>query len=418
MVALKPKLFLYTFIVFLLLVIYYLSHHIGYNETSSVNFRIYYHKDYGAADIRHGNYFLLEMPETELYAGGLKAVKRIACMEGQRLKTSEEYGRIIYYCDDKSIAILDIFKDSNGSPLKFFSYDGVIPEGYIFMLGNMAKSYDSRYWGLLAVENLKRLVLPISLVKSAEAAADYLIVKDKGWYRYEKPKVEEPLADNITVDNETVFTMPVMPPDKELLVMSPEKFSKLFKETEAYTMSYRTLENFDKYAKLRTIMFKRSMEFMNVGTLWGQLNPEDSSETWFPSSGFGQASYQAQVNDIRSTYIRSNRENFGLLYFYRPDCDYCEKQAPLIAYFEDMSGWSVKKINASEMPEALMRFNVKSVPTLILVERETERWLLVSAGLMTVEEIEERLYRTIKYLKGESDEKDFTNPIRPDNLVH
>lgn len=406
--------------VILLLAIYYLSYHIGYNETESVYFRFYYHTDYKPKDVRPGNYFILEMPENELYRQGTKIVKRVACTEGLTLKTFiSDDEAFNFYCDGSFIGKLSNFFDSRGNRLKTFFYDGVIPKGYVFLLGDLDKSYDSRYWGLLPVSNLKRLVYPISFVKQAEAAAtDYDIIKDRGFYRYEEPKVQEEIGDNSTKDNGTLFVMPQIPGEQELSVMPPEKFAKLFKDVQDYTMSYRTLENFDKYAKLRAVMFKRSMEFMNVGTLWGQLNPEDSSETWFPTSGFGQASYKAQTDEIRSSYIQSNSEDFGLLYFYRTDCAYCAKQEPLISYFEEMSGWQVKRVNVYEMPEAMGRFNVKSVPTLILVERETGRWLLVSAGLMTVEEIEERIYRTIKYLKGESNEKDFSNPIRPDTLVN
>ncbi|MBQ3034334.1 MAG: conjugal transfer protein TraF, partial [Deferribacterales bacterium] len=77
----------------------------------------------------------------------------------------------------------------------------------------------------------------------------------------------------------------------------------------------------------------------------------------------------------------------------------------------------VKAVDTSQFPEAVSRFNIKSVPSIILVERVSERWMPIASGLMTYEEIEERLYRTLKYLKGETDEKDFSNPVRPDNYV-
>ena len=60
-----------------------------------------------------------------------------------------------------------------------------------------------------------------------------------------------------------------------------------------------------------------------------------------------------------------------------------------------------------------MRFNIQSVPSIILVERKTGNWMPVSNGLITYDDIQDRVYRTIKYLKGETNEKSFADIIKP-----
>lgn len=400
----------------LLMLIAWVSPYIGMNMTESVPFRFYYHTSIDNYSIKPYDYLLFKMPENELYPSGTPIVKQAVCVPGQVLRMAPDIGGINIYCDDAIVTKTTRFETSTGTPLSIFDYNGRIPGGHYFMTGSHKDSYDSRYWGFMQIDSDTRLVHPLKLVTDAYAE-DFYAAREKGWYKYEEPPINDNLADNST-DNDTFkdFIKPLIPWER-VSVMHPEAFKKLFTEVEAYAMSYRTLSNFEDYAKMRTVMVNRSMEFMNVGTLWAQLNPEDTTESWHPTSAFGQNAYQAEVSTIKSDYIRANRDDYGILYFYRTDCNFCQKQAPVIRYFEEMSTWIIKGVDTDKYPDSMARFNIKSVPTLILIERKTERWLPLSSGLMTAEEIEDRLYRTIKYLKGESDEKDFTDPIRPDYLV-
>lgn len=394
---------------------------IGINVTSSVPFLAYYHTSLDGHEIQSGDYILFEIPENQLYETGQKAVKKVSCINGQYLKTVSSERKVEYYCDGNLITTTTIFTRPNYEPLIVFGYDGIIPDGSYFVTGEHYRSYDSRYWGFVSSDSIKRLVHPLvanGLFVSSAYAGSFYSERDKGWYKYEvtpKKEDEKQRKDDKT-ESAAVMPKPVIPWER-VATMPVKAFSKLFDEVQDYAMTYRTLDNFNDYARLRRVMFERSIEFMNVSALWGQLNPEDSSEGWFPASGFGQEAYFMQVSEIRLKYIRENRENFGLLYFFKQDCAFCEKQTPLIRYIEDESGWAIKAVDAGEYPEALLRFNIKSVPALVLVERAAGRWAPISAGLLTADQILERLYRTIKYLKGETDETDFSDPIRPDNFV-
>ena len=54
---------------------------------------------------------------------------------------------------------------------------------------------------------------------------------------------------------------------------------------------------------------------------------------------------------------------------------------------------------------------------MVLVDRASEKWLPLTVGLHTMDEIEDRVYRTIKYIKGDTNEKDFNNAITPNLSV-
>jgi signal peptidase I len=71
--------------------------------------------------------------------------KRLGCMPGERLRVDG----LGYYCNEELMGVA-LVKDSKGKPIpKYFSFNGTVPNGKYFMLGDHSHSYDSRYWGLL-----------------------------------------------------------------------------------------------------------------------------------------------------------------------------------------------------------------------------------------------------------------------------
>ncbi len=86
--------------------------------------------------------FIFKAVNNEKY--GRYFVKKVACISGDLLVRK---GRD-FYCNDKYIGSAKIF-DRNGSPAPLFEYNGVIPQGYYFAVGENIDSYDSKYWGFV-----------------------------------------------------------------------------------------------------------------------------------------------------------------------------------------------------------------------------------------------------------------------------
>jgi len=389
------------------------SSFLGVNITESVPFRFYYHKAIYQQDINNGDYILFKIPLNEVVEENKLVVKQIICKENEYLQADKN----IVYCNGKLVSDKQLFITDKIS--KIFSYDGLIPKDQYFVLGDK-NSYDSRYWGLLDRKRILRVVYPIVFTASAyaEDRSGFYEDKDRGWYKYEVvAKDDEDGLDNLTeMDKKYRLVKPEVDWNR-VDTMHPDEFAKVLEEVENYAMSYRSLKTFDDYAKLRSIAINRSIEFANIGSLWAQLNPTDSNESWYPMSGYGRSSYQIAVSDIKTDYIRANKDNFGLLYFYRTNCPYCVKQTPVIEYYEEKNGWDVIYINADTSRESLIKFNIQTVPTMVLVDRASEKWLPLTVGLHTLDEIEDRVYRTIRYIKGDTNEKDFNNAVRPNLSV-
>ena len=384
----------------------------GVNITKSVPFRFYYHQAINHQPIINGDYIMFNLPQNEMFDDDKLVIKQVVCRENEYLKI--DMNKV--YCNDKLISDKELIITDKTSAL--FNYNGLIPIHKFFVLGSN-NSYDSRYWGLLHKKDIKRLVHPISFTKSAQAndSNGFYEDKNRGWYKYEVIAVDEDI-DNQTdnISKEFKLVKPIVPWER-IDTMHPKEFSQVLEKVESYAMSYRSLETFEDYARLRSVALNRSMEFANVGALWSQLNPQDSNESWYPMSGYGRASYQVATSDIKTEYLRENKDKFGLLYFYRNDCPYCVRQTPIIEFYENKNGWDVIYINADESPDALIKFKVETVPTMVLVDRASEKWLPLTVGLHTMDEIEDRVYRTIKYIKGDTNEKDFNNAITPNLSV-
>lgn len=75
---------------------------------------------------------------------GMRLIKRIACGPGQRLRVTAQEAS----CEGR---LLGQVRDHNlkGQPLKPALYDGIVPQGSYFVLGDHPASYDSRYLGLI-----------------------------------------------------------------------------------------------------------------------------------------------------------------------------------------------------------------------------------------------------------------------------
>ena len=84
-------------------------------------------------------------------------VKRIKCNAGDTLEVKNH---LDFFCNGVFLGRAKTHS-KKGEPVKVFQYNGVIPEGKIFVLGGCPDSYDSRYVGFIDKKDIKAVVLPI-----------------------------------------------------------------------------------------------------------------------------------------------------------------------------------------------------------------------------------------------------------------
>lgn len=85
---------------------------------------------------------------------GTGLVKRVGCLPGQHLRvTAKEVD-----CDGKILGLVREFSLS-GKRLAPALFDGIIPQGLVFLVGDHPASYDGRYFGLVPMGNLRGKLL-------------------------------------------------------------------------------------------------------------------------------------------------------------------------------------------------------------------------------------------------------------------
>ena len=133
---------------------YYVMDHLLITTTASLKYRYFWKTD---KTPEKGDYLLFTFNHPLLGKDDMTVTKKIACAEGSRLAVKNR----IFYCDGK---ILGQAKEKSlrGDRLPLFEYNGVIPEGKLFLTGQHPDSFDSKYWGFFDLKQTYQVVFPLA----------------------------------------------------------------------------------------------------------------------------------------------------------------------------------------------------------------------------------------------------------------
>jgi conjugal transfer pilus assembly protein TraF len=248
---------------------------------------------------------------------------------------------------------------------------------------------------------LKRLhVLFFSLLVVSPAFASeaettetpaYYDDRQHGWYWYEKDSRPEEKENRL--------------PEIEVLWnMHPDQFQALMDRVTKTAVQSPTEENVLNYIKMLDVTRRKSVAFSSVVALVGQKNPEFAgNENSYPVTAPGQrALYQQRENEINQT-IAGNLDEFAIIMFTDEACGFCDSQSDILEYFNNMFAWQIRKIDIDQNPAMASKFQVEITPTLILVHRESGDFMPLSSGVISMADLKYRVYRSIRYMKGEAD---------------
>ena len=133
--------------------------------TPSVKHRLFF-LDRDLSHVNRGDYVLFSLevgrlgkvplPEGVREGETVRAVKRVACMEGEQLRVA---GRD-FFCGDEPIGRAKE-RSLKGVPLTPFVHEGPVPAGQVFLAGDHPDSFDSRYFGFVDQNALRAWARPI-----------------------------------------------------------------------------------------------------------------------------------------------------------------------------------------------------------------------------------------------------------------
>lgn len=114
---------------------------------------------------RDAEYVLLRWrgddPQNQGITDGMSLVKRVGCKPGSILSTRNA----MVYCDGVFLGIALRGVVSRAQEVKQFVFNGTVPEGKLFLVGDSADSYDSRYFGFVDTNQVfGRVVFGVKLL--------------------------------------------------------------------------------------------------------------------------------------------------------------------------------------------------------------------------------------------------------------
>ena len=241
----------------------------------------------------------------------------------------------------------------------------------------------------------------VSPVNEQDNEKPFFSDRKHGWYWYEKKPLKpegkkkkegNPTGRvNVNLDDYTY---------QELWNMYPDDFQKLFHIVLKQAVQDPTVKNTRDYLTMQDISRRKSVMFANVVGYVGQTNPDFSINDTYPITAPGRRSLTAMEFEEKNNTIREARDQFALIMFSEEGCKFCESQSGILAYFEDYFNWPIRNIDIGRQPNMAARFNVEKVPEIIIVSRDTGDYMPISVGTISMNELKDRVYRSIRLMQG------------------
>ncbi len=242
--------------------------------------------------------------------------------------------------------------------------------------------------------------------ETKEGLAYYKDVKHNGFWWYEIKKENEEKKEEQKDKKHFIPDMANYPKEK-LWTMYPEEFQVLITAFLNKAVQYPTEQNVADYYLIQNIARLRAMAFTNVATLVQQKHPELTVQSDYPSNTPGQGAKTRTQNNEMSSRLDESQNDYALIYFYRDGCEFCEAQDGILSMFVERFNWEIKKVNIEYNPFFAAKYNITTVPYLLLIYKNSTEAIPISAGVITVNEIVSKIYHGIRLLAGETTPEEY-----------
>jgi len=217
----------------------------------------------------------------------------------------------------------------------------------------------------------------------------------------EKPKEQKEEAKKEVKKEEDVIRPLNEYSYEELLRMPIDKFKKIYEYYENLAVSNPTEENLYYYYNILDVARKRALLFTMQSMYVWQKYPELSTAKDVPTVLPGLYAKQEAMSREVDSYIGGKRWDYGLVVFVSERCPYCKAQLSIIRTFVENYGWEVKVVDTDYDKRAVSVFGIEVTPSIILVSKRTGEWFPLSAGVISMAEMKERIYLAVRRLEGD-----------------
>jgi conjugal transfer pilus assembly protein TraF len=230
------------------------------------------------------------------------------------------------------------------------------------------------------------------------AAADQARQEKQGYWWYEDPAPA--LADE---------SRPEIPSGPALEALKPSAIQALIDAQLDYALVAQTPAAVADYYRLVDLSRRRSRGFAALTNVVLLENPELNARSAYPITNAGRDALTRRREEERTSRLVAERGEFALIMFSSQRCGFCGPQWSVVQLFADKNGWLVHNIDIDAEPQKAARFGVEGTPMTVMIRKDTPQWFTVGVGTDSYPALADNVYRAIRLLKGEIDERQFFN---------
>ncbi|PCS24030.1 conjugal transfer protein TraF [Candidatus Enterovibrio escicola] len=223
-------------------------------------------------------------------------------------------------------------------------------------------------------------------VQHSERTKAYYHDRERGWFWYEDPSEDE---EKEVVKPQAKVSAPVQP------VLSPREILKKqgeqWEDALAAAILEPSKENYKNYLAMTAQIQQQSQEFATgfKQAIW--VTPEYDYTLQKPRTTQAIVAHnQEELRLNEQELYRLSQEN-GLIFFFRSDCPYCHRFAPVLKKFSEQYGFTIIPVsldggglNEYQYPkrdyDLGRKLNVEVVPALFLVNPDTNSVSTIGYG--------------------------------------
>lgn len=235
------------------------------------------------------------------------------------------------------------------------------------------------------------MAISVSCSTSNAYCASFSKQKSRGWHWYEDRKQEEATSKNDQIES-TKLT-----PTEQIEQIKKDAEHKL-----NTALIQPTEKNVIAYIKAQERIGDKSEKFSKV---WQQViykNPNLDRTIKHPVSNNALHIARSEELNKKRQKIKNLSKEYGLMYFFRGDCKYCQGFASVVQNFAQTYNWELMPIQIGEVGSAAFpnanhdngisqKLGITSVPALIAVHPKTGDMVPLAFGYVSESEIEDRV---------------------------
>ena len=209
-----------------------------------------------------------------------------------------------------------------------------------------------------------------------------------GWHWYQDPEEDQTVSPDSTVTSDPIATM--------------EALHHQVQQTLDQAILNPTEDNIRHYIALQNQLGERAQRFAEVWKSVLLHYPELDFSLQHPTNNFAKQIDLDHTRQQENAAIHQFAQHNGLFFFYRSTCPYCQRFAPILKDFSSRYGLNVVPITTDgislpEFPNShsdqgqAARLKVTVEPALFTADPQTHRIIPVSYGLLSEDELRQRL---------------------------